>query len=104
MHEGLETLPKTASVTLHEQWVRCGKPGCRCRAGELHGPYYYLFWRDEGRQRKRYVRQSDVAALRDELEGLARERRRRRELECIFRTRWRDLRDQLREVEQWMTR
>jgi hypothetical protein len=28
--------------TLVEQRRRCGKEGCRCAQGELHGPYRYL--------------------------------------------------------------
>lgn len=28
--------------TLVEQRRRCGKEGCRCTHGELHGPYTYL--------------------------------------------------------------
>jgi hypothetical protein len=28
--------------SLSEQSRRCGKPGCRCVSGELHGPYVYL--------------------------------------------------------------
>ena len=28
------------SVVTHRR--RCGKPGCRCANGELHGPYLYL--------------------------------------------------------------
>jgi hypothetical protein len=28
--------------SLVEQSRRCGKPGCRCASGELHGPYVYL--------------------------------------------------------------
>ncbi len=28
--------------TLVEQRRRCGKEGCRCTQGELHGPYAYL--------------------------------------------------------------
>jgi hypothetical protein len=30
------------SGTLVEQRRRCGKEGCRCGEGELHGPYTYL--------------------------------------------------------------
>ncbi|HLL73581.1 MAG TPA: DUF6788 family protein [Pyrinomonadaceae bacterium] len=46
------------------QFVRCGKPNCRCASGaSLHGPYHYLMYRERGRQRKRYVRQSDVQAV-----------------------------------------
>ena len=32
----------TLRGSLHGQGRRCGKPGCRCADGELHGPYLYL--------------------------------------------------------------
>jgi hypothetical protein len=38
-------LPQAAGFlpgTLVEQHRRCGKEGCRCTQGELHGPYAYL--------------------------------------------------------------
>jgi hypothetical protein len=37
--------------------VRCGKAGCKCAGqnGELHGPYWYAYWRDDGKLRSRYV-------------------------------------------------
>jgi len=39
-------------VTYRQQMVRCGKPQCgRCP----HGPYWYAYWREDGRQRSRYV-------------------------------------------------
>ena len=41
--------------------VRCGRSGCRCASGKLHGPFYYIFWREGGRLRKRYVKQADLA-------------------------------------------
>lgn len=57
-----ETLYKTPLLVRHG--VRCGKAGCRCRRGELHGPYAFLYWRDErGRQRRRYIRAADVGAV-----------------------------------------
>lgn len=28
--------------TLRRRYVRCGKPGCRCRKGRGHGPVLYL--------------------------------------------------------------
>ena len=65
--ELVESLPKAPS--LHVQWVRCGSPGCRCTRGQLHGPYYYRFWREDGRLRKRYVRLDDVAAVRASMQG-----------------------------------
>jgi hypothetical protein len=57
-----KTLYKTPALVRHR--VRCGKAGCRCQRGELHGPYAFLYWRDAGgRQRRRYVRKADVAAI-----------------------------------------
>ncbi|XGW00812.1 MAG: DUF6788 family protein (plasmid) [Leptolyngbya sp. BL-A-14] len=37
--------------------VRCGKVGCKCAGaeGELHGPYWYAYWRNDGKLRSRYV-------------------------------------------------
>ena len=46
------------------QYIRCNKPGCRCRTGSPHGPYYYRVWREGGRVRKAYVRSDDLAAVR----------------------------------------
>lgn len=62
-----DMLPKTAAVSLCVQWKRCGKPNCRCAAGNPHGPYWYLFWREDGRLTKRYVRRDDVAVVRGTL-------------------------------------
>ena len=37
--------------------VRCGKVGCKCSGenGELHGPYWYAYWRQDGKLKSRYV-------------------------------------------------
>ena len=56
-----ETLYKTPALAHHR--VRCGKPNCKCAGGEGHGPYHYLLWREGRVQRRRYVRQADVAAV-----------------------------------------
>ena len=100
MNESAKTLPKTAAVTLQEQWTRCGKPTCRCAAGFLHGPYVYLFWREGGRQHKSYVRKADVAAVRLIVSGGQQERQRQRALERRFHHQWQGWRDQLREYER----
>lgn len=39
-------------VRLRSRWVRCGKPTCGTCP---HGPYWYAYWREEGRRRCRYV-------------------------------------------------
>jgi Family of unknown function (DUF6788) len=41
--------------SLAEQTRRCGKPGCRCAAGDPHGPYAYFTPRPAVRGRARYV-------------------------------------------------
>ncbi|HEX5733359.1 MAG TPA: DUF6788 family protein [Blastocatellia bacterium] len=38
-----------------EEMVRCGKEGCRCARGDLHGPYRYRYWREAGRIRSKYL-------------------------------------------------
>ncbi len=43
---------ETGRVTFRQEMVRCGKEGCtRCP----HGPYWYAYWREDGRPRSRYV-------------------------------------------------
>lgn len=41
--------------SLQTQRRRCGKEGCRCARGELHGPYLYLSLRAGRRTRMLYV-------------------------------------------------
>jgi hypothetical protein len=44
--------PATGKVTYRLEPVRCGKQGCtRCP----HGPYWYAYWREDGRLRSRYI-------------------------------------------------
>ena len=71
-----QTLYKTPALVSHR--VRCGKVGCRCATGEGHGPYAFLHWREGTVQRRRYVRQADVAAVRAVIERRRRHDRARR--------------------------
>lgn len=41
--------------TYRREGVRCGKKGCKCKDGELHGPYWYAYWSEAGRTRSRYI-------------------------------------------------
>jgi hypothetical protein len=58
-----DPLPKTDFLkgSLHLEMKRCGRPNCRCVRGYLHGPFFYRRFRQDGRQRKQYVRQENVA-------------------------------------------
>ncbi len=58
------SLPKTPLAgSVQEQWVRCGKANCHCSRGELHGPYFYHFTRQGGRQVKRYLKRSEAESV-----------------------------------------
>lgn len=41
-----------SEVSLRRQWVKCGKPACNSCP---HGPYWYAYWREDGRRRSRYI-------------------------------------------------
>lgn len=104
MTECVKPLPKTRIVSLCLQWVRCGKPNCRCATSELHGPYHYLFWREDGRLRKRYVPKGEVEAVRaviaERREFLWLEREARKRARAV----WREQAGEIREYERWMRR
>lgn len=58
--------------TLIRRYIRCGKKDCKCRRGQLHGPYHYLQFRmfRPGRgwvKTVRYVPKQDVKRVRREL-------------------------------------
>ena len=49
---GAGRVPDGAKITYRREEVRCGKANCtRCP----HGPYWYAYWREEGRLRSRYL-------------------------------------------------
>ncbi len=71
-------LPKTLPGAVCVQWVKCGKPSCKCARGELHGPYFYRFvWR-KGQQHKLYVRRDEVEQIQSACDAYRREAKRRR--------------------------
>lgn len=57
-------LPKMLPGAVCAQMVRCGKPSCKCARGKLHGPYFYRFVWQGGRQRKVYLKQAEVEQVR----------------------------------------
>src|SRR5260221_13338325 len=65
----LGDVERVLAGSLAEQTRRCGKPGCRCAAGEGHGPYAYFTPRAAGRRRARYVPAALVEAVRGYLRG-----------------------------------
>jgi hypothetical protein len=55
--------------TLSQQYSVCGTPGCRCQADppKKHGPYYQLSYTWRGKSRTRFVREPELAQVRQEL-------------------------------------
>ena len=51
----LPDVEATLRGSLQRQMRRCGKAGCRCAEGELHGPYIYLSVRIGKRSGQLYV-------------------------------------------------
>lgn len=49
---------RRGKVVYRQQWVKCGKPGCKCAQGKLHGPYWYAYWWENGKTRSKYIGKS----------------------------------------------
>jgi hypothetical protein len=59
---GLSEPERTLRGVLLSEGRRCSSEGCRCRRGELHGPYSYLAVYVDGRSRTIYVPAAAQAA------------------------------------------
>ena len=66
-HAAAPVIPLPGSLQV--RWVRCGKAGCRCAQGHLHGPYGRRFWRENGRTRQQYVRKAEVERVQAGLQA-----------------------------------
>ncbi len=54
------------SITFRFETVRCGKENCsRCP----HGPYWYAYWKENGRTRSRYIGRTLPTAARQSYEA-----------------------------------
>jgi len=54
-------LPKKSAIC--QQFRKCGKAGCKCNSGSLHGPYFFYFYREDGKLKKSYIRKADAPEL-----------------------------------------
>lgn len=58
-------VPGMPEVRYRQQWVRCGKGCTACP----HGPYWYAFWKEDGRRRSLYIGRELAGDLRRLLEA-----------------------------------
>jgi hypothetical protein len=91
-------LPKMIPGAVCAQSVRCGKKNCRCQSGDLHGPYFYYFFRKGGKLIKRYVRKTDVWRVRDACARYQDVERQRRNVMRAHLRQWTSFREELREA------
>ena len=59
----------TLRGALQHDLRRCSSENCRCRSGELHGPYVYLSVYGDGRSRTVYVPQALAAITSEQVEA-----------------------------------
>ena len=95
-------LPQIRAIvrgTVHVQFRVCGRQNCRCRRGERHAAYY-LFWRQDGKLRKRYIRAGELEATRAACERRRRRQQAWREAERKARASWQALVGYVRDIER----
>jgi hypothetical protein len=64
---GVSGLEGTLRGVVLSKGRRCSSEGCRCRRGELHGPYTYLAVYAGGRSRTVYVPAGIAAAVEEQV-------------------------------------
>jgi hypothetical protein len=62
----------TLRGALHSDLRQCSSERCRCRSGELHGPYTYLSVYGDGRSRTLYVPQALAQITAERVEATRR--------------------------------
>jgi hypothetical protein len=99
-----KTLPKSQAEplpgTLHPQYIRCGRAGCKCASGELHGPYHYRFYREGGKLHKQYVKRADVASVKARCRASQQQRAAMRRILQENHQRWRQLMAAVQQLNQ----
>ena len=58
--------------SLVEKHLPCGKEGCKCKEGEPHGPFYYLIYPEEGKQKTLYVRKDKLKEVKEGIKAYKR--------------------------------
>ena len=54
-HEKLPGEAASRHYTYRREYVKCGKKGCSCAKGKGHGPYWYAYWREGKKLKKKYL-------------------------------------------------
>ena len=70
----LATLGDLRPGSLSTQYNVCGQPNCRCKGSppQRHGPYYQLSYTRNRKSSSRFVKRSELAAVRRQVENYTR--------------------------------
>lgn len=79
-------------------YTKCNRANCKCLQGQLHGPYFYRFWRQDGKRFKRYIRKEDVAVTKAACKSYQEQKRLNKQSHQKHLTLWRELKAKLNEV------
>jgi len=71
--------------SFYEMYKRCGRPGCRCARGDLHGPFPVVAVAREGRRSTRSVPRDRVQEVRHKTLAYRTFQQKRRQLERAMR-------------------
>ena len=77
--------PAMVAGSFYEMHKKCGRPGCRCTRGELHGPFPVIAIARGGRRSTRSVPRDRVAEVRRRVEAYRAFQQRRRRLRSAMR-------------------
>jgi hypothetical protein len=74
LKQGIARLGDLRPGKLSQQYNVCGKADCRCKADppQKHGPYYQLSFTRNGKSSTQFVRQEDLAVVRQQLRNYQR--------------------------------
>lgn len=63
----MKGIPAPEGGVYRQERTRCNKPGCKkCESGEGHGSYWYRYWWEDGKTRKKYVGKTLPADITEE--------------------------------------
>ena len=49
--------------TVIKHYKKCGSKRCICREGKLHGPYWYLSYKEENKSNLKYINKKDLVRI-----------------------------------------
>jgi hypothetical protein len=79
-------------------FVKCSRSNCKCLQGQLHGPYFYRFWRQNGKRVKQYIRKQDLLMIKAACDSYKHQKQLNKQIHQENLALWRKLKAQLKEL------